>query len=289
MQSIRKGEQVLPPVNTQAADLHVHSYYSDGAHSPCTVVDKCRAKGITAVALADHDHVGGIEEAADYARTIGMEIIPAVELSSSLNDHEIHILGYFIDPSNRVLRERLASFRDARLHRAEGIVQKLNALNVPVTMDAVLKQAGSGAVGRPHIANALVDEGFVDSYQSAFARYIGNYAPAYEEKYKLSPSDAIDLISSAGGLSFIAHPGKLDTDIVVRELMGYGLDGIEVVHPSHSEAQTNLYRNLAGQYFLLESGGSDYHGGKKNDDDQLGLFTVSLETVEKMRRRLYSH
>jgi 3',5'-nucleoside bisphosphate phosphatase len=155
-------------------------------------------------------------------------------------------------------------------------------------MKAVLKQTGSGAVGRPHIANAMVDEGFVDSYQAAFAQYLGSHAPAYAEKYRLSPSDAIELISSSGGLSFIAHPGKYATDAVVRELMGYGLDGIEVVHPSHSEAQIIAYRNLSSQYFLLESGGSDYHGGKKHDDEQLGLFNVSSRIVEEMRRRLYS-
>jgi len=288
MQSIENGRESLSPVDTAArADLHLHSYYSDGVHSPRIVVDKCHAKGITTIAIADHDHVGGIEEAADYARGIGMEVVPAVELSSMLNGHEIHVLGYFIDTSSRVLREHLEVFRDARLRRAEGIVKKLNILNVPLTMEAVLKQTGSGAVGRPHIANAMVDEGLVGSYQAAFARYLGSHAPAYAEKYYLSPSAAIELISSAGGLSFIAHPGKYATDEVVRELVGYGLDGIEVVHPSHSEAQTIAYRNLSSQYFLLESGGSDYHGGKKNDDEQLGLFTVSSRIVEEMRKRLF--
>ncbi|MFZ1978028.1 MAG: PHP domain-containing protein [Bacteroidota bacterium] len=289
IQSIENGREDLSSIPTPiTADLHVHSYYSDGAHSPCTVVDKCHAKGITTIALADHDHVGGIEEAADYAGKIGMGVVPAVELSSILNGHEIHILGYFIDPSSTRLKEHLKLFRDARLQRAEGIVKKLNMLHVPLTMESVLKQTGNGAIGRPHIANAMVDEGFVDSYQAAFAQYLGSHAPAYAEKYRLSPSDAIELISSSGGLSFIAHPGKYATDAIVRELIGYGLDGIEVVHPSHSEAQTNAYRNLSSQYFLLESGGSDYHGGKKHDDEQLGLFNVSLRIVEEMRKRLYS-
>jgi predicted metal-dependent phosphoesterase TrpH len=155
-------------------------------------------------------------------------------------------------------------------------------------LDAVLDQAGIGSVGRPHIASALLEEGLTGTYHEAFMKYIGVGAPAYEKKYQLSPLDATKLISQAGGLSFLAHPGKYTTDVELSGLIQTGLDGIEVVHPSHNEARQEFYRGVVHQYFLLECGGSDFHGGRKNDDDTLGVYTVSLDTVEEMRTRLFS-
>jgi predicted metal-dependent phosphoesterase TrpH len=211
-----------------------------------------------------------------------------VELSVTLNEKDIHLLAYFFDHTNQKLLDYLSFFRYERLKRAERIVQKLNDINIPLKLDAVLDQAGIGSVGRPHIASALMEEGLTDTYHEAFLRYIGAGAPAYEKKYQLSPLEATQLITQAGGLSFLAHPGKYTTDVELSTLIQAGLDGIEVVHPSHNETRQEFYRGVVHQYFLLECGGSDYHGGKKNDESTLGAYTISLDVVEDMRNRLFS-
>jgi predicted metal-dependent phosphoesterase TrpH len=211
-----------------------------------------------------------------------------VELSVTLNEKDIHLLAYFFDYSNQKLQDYLAFFRHERLKRAERIVQKLNDIHVSLKMDAVLDQAGIGSVGRPHIASALLEEGWIGTYHEAFMKYIGVGAPAYEKKYQLSPHEATQLIAQAGGLTFLAHPGKYTTDFELLTLIQAGLDGIEVVHPSHNEARQEFYRGVVHQYFLLECGGSDYHGGRKNDDQVLGVYTVPLQIVEDMRTRLFS-
>lgn len=217
-----------------------------------------------------------------------MEVISGLELSVSLGDKDVHILAYFIDHRNQDLLDYLTFFRRERLKRAERIVQKLNKLNVPLKMEAVLEQAGVGSVGRPHIANALLDGGYIGSYHEAFERYIGTGGPAFEKKYQLHPADAFKLVTSSGGLSFLAHPGRSISELELSQLIKNGLDGIEVIHPAHDEKLRDYYRGLVNQYFLLESGGSDFHGGKKNDDHTLGLFTVPMHIVETMRSRLFS-
>jgi predicted metal-dependent phosphoesterase TrpH len=270
------------------ADLHVHSTYSDGFFSPQELIQRARKCNLSVISLTDHDHVGGIAEAIEEGKRYGIEVVPGVELSVALNDKDIHLLAYFFDYTDKHLLDYLAFFRHERLKRAERIVQKLNNINIPLKINSVLEQAGIGSVGRPHIASALVEEGLIDSYHDAFMRYIGVGAPAYEKKYQLSPKEATKLVSDAGGLTFLAHPGKYTTEFELSELIQAGVDGIEVVHPSHPESRQDFYRNVVQQYFLLECGGSDFHGGKKNDDDVFGKFTVSLDVVEEMRTRLFS-
>jgi predicted metal-dependent phosphoesterase TrpH len=252
------------------------------------MVRQAHAAGLSVISITDHDHVGAIDEAMEVGKSLGVEVVPGVELSVALNDKDIHLLAYFFDHTNKKLLDYLAFFRYERLKRAERIVQKLNDINIPLKLDAVLDQAGIGSVGRPHIASALLEEGLTGTYHEAFMKYIGAGAPAYEKKYQLSPNEATQLVAQAGGLSFLAHPGKYTTDIELSTLIQAGLDGIEVVHPSHNEARQEFYRGVVHQYFLLECGGSDYHGGKKNDDQVLGVYTVPLEVVEDMRTRLFS-
>jgi predicted metal-dependent phosphoesterase TrpH len=157
---------------------------------------------------------------------------------------------------------------------------------VPLKLDSVLERAGAGSVGRPHIATALFEEGLTDSYHEAFYKYIGYGKPAYEKKYQVSPQAAFALIASAGGLSFIAHPGNSLNEAVLLEFINEGVDGIEVIHPSHSPERVMHYSGIVNEYFLLASGGSDFHGGRKNDKDILGKYYVSLDHVQEMRRRL---
>ncbi|MBI4417280.1 MAG: PHP domain-containing protein [Ignavibacteriales bacterium] len=270
------------------ADLHTHTIYSDGALPPHELVQKAAAAGISTLAITDHDHVGAIDEAIKAGRDLSVIVIPGVELSVTLDGKDLHILSYFIDFTNPTLLEYLAFFRTERLKRAERMVHKLNSLNVPLKLDRVLEHAGIGAVGRPHIASALMEEGHVGSFHEAFDRFIGIGGPAYETKFQMHPQEAFRLITSSGGLSFLAHPGRYLSEQELLELIKMGLDGIEVVHPSHSDQQREYYRSIVHQYFLLESGGSDFHGGRKNDDHVFGSVTVPLHVVETMRSRLFS-
>lgn len=270
------------------ADLHTHTTHSDGAHKPYDLIQRAHALGLNVLSITDHDNVGALDEAMEWGKSLGMEVISGLELSVSLGEKDVHVLAYFIDHQNRDLLDYLTFFRRERLKRAERIVQKLNKLNIPLKLEAVLEQAGVGSVGRPHIANALLDGGFISTYHEAFDRFIGTGGPAFEKKYQLSPADAFKLINRAGGLSFLAHPGKHTSELDLSQLIKNGLDGIEVIHPAHDEKLREYYRGLVNQYFLLESGGSDFHGGKKNDDHTLGVYTVPMHVVETMRSRLFS-
>jgi hypothetical protein len=270
------------------ADLHLHTSFSDGALSPRELIDRARQAGLSTIAITDHDHTGALDEAYGLGTLAGIEVIPGVELSASVGEQDVHILGYFFDHRDPGLQEHLALFRQERLKRAERIVEKLNGLRIPLSLASVLDQAGSGAVGRPHIANALVDEGLTGTYHEAFLKYIGFGKPAYEKKYLVTPREAIALISRAGGLSFLAHPAHAVDEKLLLELIAAGIDGIEVIHPSHSPERIAHYTGIVTEYFLLSSGGSDFHGGKRNDREALGRYFVSTHTVEMMRRRLQS-
>lgn len=274
--------------NDGRADLHMHTTHSDGALSSFELVTKAKHVGLSTIAITDHDNVGAIDEATEWGKNMGVDVVPGLELSVSLGEKDVHLLAYFFDHRNQNLLDYLSFFRRERLKRAERIVEKLNRINIPVKLDSVLEHAGIGSVGRPHIANALLEGGWIDSYHQAFEKYIGVGGPAFEKKYQVIPSEAVQLINQAGGLTFLAHPGKYTTEFELSQLLQTGLDGIEVVHPSHDEARREYYRGVVNQYFLLESGGSDYHGGKKNDDYSFGTFTVPLHVVDEMRSRLFS-
>ena len=268
------------------ADLHLHTTYSDGALSTRELVERAKQVGLTAISITDHDHAGAIGEAMAIGRELGLEVIAGVELSTNVEQQDIHILGYFFDHKNQTLLDYLTFFRLERMKRAERIVEKLNGLKIPLRFESVLDQAGTGSVGRPHIANALVEEGWTETYHEAFLKYIGFGKPAYERKYQVSPQEAIELISSAGGLSFIAHPGNSIDEKVLLELINDGVDGIEVIHPSHSTERVAHYSGIVSEYFLLASGGSDFHGGKRDDRNVFGKYYVSEDYIEMMRRRL---
>ena len=270
---------------TLKTDLHTHTYHSDGFYAPENLVTKAHNRGIEVLSITDHDSMNGISEAIEIAKKFGIEIVPGVEISSDIRDTEVHILGYFVDPNNKELEHYLNFFREERHKRAIRIVKKLNILGLNITIDDVLVFAKNSAIGRPHIAQALLAKGQVKSFFEAFYKYIGNHAPAYERKVHLSPQSAFKIINDAGGLSFIAHPGDMP-EILIKELIDAGVDGIEVIHPSHSPAQVSFYRGIVNQYFLLECGGSDYHGGKREDDENFGKYCTTSKVVEAMKTRL---
>lgn len=266
-------------------DLHTHTTYSDGFFSPTELVELAYKSGIELLSITDHDNVNGIEEAEKAASKYGIEIIPGVEISTDIRNTEIHILGYFIDPAKAELEHYLSFFRDERHKRAKRIVEKLNILGLEISIGDVLKHVKKGTIGRPHIAQALLETKLVNSYYEAFNKYLGNNAPAYEKKVHLSPQSAFKIISDAGGLSFIAHPGNMP-EILIKELIEDGVDGIEVIHPSHSADRTKFYRGIVNQYYLLESGGSDFHGGKREDEKNFGKIFTKSKVVYEMRTRL---
>ncbi|RJP68392.1 MAG: PHP domain-containing protein [Ignavibacteriales bacterium] len=268
-----------------AVDLHLHTNRSDGFYSPSDIVFKAKKVGLDIISITDHDNLAGIEEATEIGKQIGIEIIPGVEISTDLEDREVHLLGYFIDINNDELQKYLSFFRQERFNRASRIVKKLNNQGINISFDHVVSLANNSALGRPHIATALVESGYVSNFYEAFDRFIGNNCPAFERKIHVSPQSALKLISDAGGLSFIAHPGFIPERILMS-LINYGLDGIEVLHPSHNPSQVKSYRGIVNEYCLLASGGSDFHGGKRDDENNFGKFKIPYSDFETMKKML---
>ena len=266
-------------------DLHSHTVYSDGSLTPRELLDNAKAAHLTTISITDHDTVDGIPEAIKYANEIGMEVIPGLEISTDIEDREVHLLGYFINIYDEELKKYLQFFREERFHRARRIINKLNNIGINITEEDVLKISNSSAIGRPHIASALLEKGYISNFYEAFNKYIGDNGPAYERKIHVSVQSAIKLITDAGGLCFVAHPGHLKESILMN-LINSGVDGIEVIHPSHNDFQVKFYRGIVNQYCLLESGGSDFHGAIKGDERNLGKYYISKTKFEAMKKML---
>jgi predicted metal-dependent phosphoesterase TrpH len=253
-------------------DLHAHSTASDGGHPPGELIARALAIGLRAVALTDHDTVAGLAEARAAGQAGGMTVIAGVELSAYDGDREVHILGLHLDAPVR-MAEPLAMFQSSRVTRAEAIVGALNKVGVPLTMDAVLAQAAGGAVGRPHVARALIAGGWVQTQREAFERYLGADRVAYVEKHRLSAGDAVKLIHESGGIAVYAHPGREGTLARIQALAALGLDGVEVLHPSQGAEDVARLSAIADHLGMLRSGGSDWHGA--NDGSRaLGAMRV---------------
>jgi hypothetical protein len=265
-------------------DLHTHTNQSDGLLPPERVVQLAAIAGLRAVSITDHDAIGGLDAAVTVGNQLGVEVISGVELSVSHNGYDIHVLGYLIDFHHPRLLEFLNYFRDERVRRVHRILEKLNELGCPVPLETVMRKAGAGSLGRPHIADALVEEGHVLSYQDAFNRFIADGKPAFVPKVRISAAQAVAIIHEARGLACLAHPGQNLTELIILDVIKAGVDGIEVVHPKHTASQRELYRRFAQMYNLLETGGSDFHGGRK-DDEKLGDYVIAYEKVEKLKAR----
>ncbi len=272
------------------ADLHIHSTASDGRLSPSAVVELAREKGFACIALADHDTVAGVEEALCTGSTAGVEVIPAVELSTLYDGGEVHVLGYFIDWRAQVLLEKLRDIMCVRENRARQMVEKLQSLGLEITWGDVRAAAGSSYVGRPHIAAALLNKGYISEPAEAFTdRFIGRNGPAYVERYEIDPADAMDLIRQSGGVAVLAHPGFFKNkqrnrleERDIRLFMDWGLQGLEVYHTRHEDEDIVYYLVLAQKYRLAVTGGSDCHGGN-GGEVLMGQVKLDYARVEQLR------
>ncbi len=252
-------------------DLHAHTTASDGSLSPTELVHKAREIGLAALAVTDHDTLGGLAEAQEAARTEGIELIPGVELSVEDDGGRFHLLGYGFDPQNEALGRTLADIRKSRAARNAQMAEKMAALGMPVTMSDVRAEAGedSEVIARPHFARALMKKGVVSSVKEAFDRYLSTGKPLYLPKEVLTPHDAIALLHGAGGVAVMAHPGLVPlsasalADRVASLAQEAHLDGIEAYYSQHSRADTQRFLELADRHHLLVTGGSDFHGTAK--------------------------
>ena len=242
------------------ADLHVHSTASDGSLTPGALVDVALKAGLTHLAITDHDSIDGLDEAVAAAKGTGLTLIPAVELSAlEPVGLDVHVLGFRVDPTDLVFRAILADLRAARLERAATMIESLDDGGFRVTLDDVLAHARGGAVGRSHVARALVEAGHVADVANAFDRLIGRGRPHYIPKSSHTTREAILLIREAGGLAVIAHPGVNDLSALAMDLSVHELDGIEAYHADHTPAQRDFFSELANRRGLFTTGGSDFH------------------------------
>lgn len=262
-------------------DLHLHSTASDGRYSPSDLVAMALERNLLAIAITDHDTTEGIDEALDAASGTELEVIPGVEISAHVPHEEVHLLGYYIDHHDPVLEKKLCAFRKARLHRAKGMLAKIAALGFPLQWEMVAKSAGGGSVGRPHIAQAMLEMGYVASTDEAFALYIGRNGPAYVDRYKLSPSEAVSLIKEARGLPVLAHPLKVTH--FLPSLIEQGLVGLEVYYNGYSAEDIRELASLARKFDLIPTGGSDFHGPGVLDTVEIGGIRVPVESVKRLR------
>jgi predicted metal-dependent phosphoesterase TrpH len=265
-------------------DLHMHSTASDGAVAPADVVAAAHQAGLSAIALTDHDTVDGIIEAQAAGKSLGVRVVAGVELSAVDDGDEIHVLGLHLTHPEHIA-SALVELKEARRDRAKITVEKLNSLGIPVTLEAVFAAAGDGAVGRPHIAKALVAGGWVRDFREAFDKWLGNGRPACIEKRTVTFEEAARLIHDAGGLAVYAHPGGGASRADLEALAALGLDSVEVRHPSHTVDEVVRLAALTDELGLVPSGGSDWHGAPEGYR-ALGSMKVSIDWLTRQDERV---
>ncbi len=264
--------------------MHIHSTASDGTLTPEQIVKAASEIGLAAIALTDHDTVDGVEEALEAGRRLGVEVVPAVEISAMYRGRtELHVLGYFVDHRSPDLVRFLKKLWEARWERAGRMVEQLNAAGVPVSFGRVVEIAQGGALGRPHVAKAICELKVASSMDSAFGRFLQNGCPGHVPRYKVDPLEAVALILQAGGAPCCAHVAKLKKDDLVLDLIEHGLAGIEVWHPDHSAAASRFYQRLAQSRGVIATGGSDAHCFESGKLSTIGQVTVPYEVVEQLK------
>jgi len=265
-------------------DLHVHSTASDGRLTPRELVALATSSGVDVIALTDHDSTEGIDEALKAAQEFpSFKVIPGVEISTDVPSGEVHILGYFMDSTNPELKESLEKLRNSRRIRAQKMLVKLDSLGMHVEWDRVQEIAGAGSIGRPHIAQAMLEQGYVFSLKEAFNKYIGREGPAYVEREKMTPTQAVELIVKAKGLPVIAHPAEInDLENLIPQLQKVGLAGLEAYYNNYPLKLMRHLASLAHKYGLIATGGTDYHALENTGEVPLGGVKIPPECVKQL-------
>lgn len=253
-------------------DLHMHTTHSDGSYLPRELVRYAKEKGLVCISVTDHDTMSSYDECADEAKKLGLELIPGIEISAQFEPGTLHVLGFFLDRKHPPLKTALDDIQKARRERNPQIVEKLNRLGIPITLEEVRAESGGKQIGRPHFARVLLKKGIVKSMQEAFDKYLAKGKAGYVDKRRLSPSESIRQIRDAGGVAVIAHPKQMRLDEKqlteeVGRLAEEGLGGLEAYNSCQSREEAELYKRLAKRFNLLITGGSDFHGANKPDVD----------------------
>jgi len=273
-------------------DLHMHSVYSDGTCTPAELVALAEAGGVAAIALTDHDTVAGIPDLLAAAENSPVEIVPGIEISATCARGTMHILGYLIDPTSAVLLEKIKKMQRGRDQRNQEILKKLNKLGYVLQWSEIEQQAGKDVVGRPHIAAALLQRGYVKTRKAAFDLLLAKGRPAYADRYHFSPQESIEMIHAAGGAAVLAHPATLalkDKALkqMLEELKGYGLDGVETYYSSHRPDQIAKFAQWGEELGLICTGGSDFHGAN-TPDIKVGTGFGQLNVPDEVLAQLKS-
>ena len=265
------------------ADLHLHTTASDGRLTPTEIVERAASMGISVIAITDHDCIHGIPDALAAGNNSQVTVIPGVEIDTDTLQSEVHILGYFIDHRHSGLLSILDELRASRLDRGRKIVTRLAEMDVNIDWERVLQLASGGTVGRPHIAQAMLEQGYISTLKEAFVKYIARGGPAHVERQKLTAPEAVAAILEADGLPFLAHPadiGNLET--FVRDLKAAGIVGLEVYYGTYTADKIARLRELADKYDLIPSGGSDYHGLDQTIGSEMGRTDIPRESLERL-------
>jgi predicted metal-dependent phosphoesterase TrpH len=274
-------------------DLHLHTTFSDGTLTPTRLVDLCASRGLKNIAISDHDSTEGLSEALKAAEAHPeLTIIPAIELSTDIPGSEIHMLGYFIDREDPELQATLSRFRDGRFNRGRLMVEKLSEVGVEISWERVQKLSDGGSIGRPHVAQAMVEAGYVKFPKEAFDRYLGRDGIAYVERPKLTPEGAVAMLVQNGALPVMAHPtysevkssrgGVVDLRDTLSALKGEGLVGMEVFYGDYTEDQVIYLKGLADDLDLIPCGGSDYHASGNPGEPEPGTVGPPISTIERL-------
>jgi predicted metal-dependent phosphoesterase TrpH len=270
-------------------DLHSHTTASDGELSPEDLLARARSAGVTTLAVTDHDTVKGLARARAAADAQGIRLVPGIEVSTEAEGREIHVLGHFVEPTEPGLSGFSDRLQDERAERMGRMVERMNQLGFPVTLEEVQRIAAGAHLGRPHLALALVERGYVISTREAFDRFLGDGKPGYVDRFRVSAEDAIAMLHRAGGTATVAHPGSSKVSpFTLERLARLGLDGLEIFHPDHVPSQREAFLRQADALGLVPTAGSDFHGPRVTPDRRLGMVSLDPAHFSRLEARAAS-